>query len=158
MFIYKSSTISIKENNLPKKDIIVFTGEGNRIHKGINLQKKFNTKLLITGVNRSLSKETLLAIFNKNGKIENKKIVLDYKAMNTKQNVQESIKWLESINSNNFILITNNYHILRSLKEFKKLNNNITIHPHTTKTKLHYIKKLKKYIEEYMKYLISYFL
>ena len=146
--------------------IIVLTGGGLRLEKGFELlAQKQAKKMFISGVEEGI---TLNNLFNNkeyrefNGKFSNEEITLGYKAHSTVGNAIEATNWIKQQNINSIILVTGNYHIPRSLHEFKKLNPTLTIISEPVFPKkfennrwwLHY-DSLRLVVSEYNKYLAS---
>lgn len=115
--------------------IIVLTGGSNRIEAGIKILSGNNKlKLLITGVGENASLDDLSRV-SKDIDIENIKhlipnITLGYKAQSTLENVMEAKEWLEKNYFKEFILITSNYHMPRSLAEFQAALRDAKIYPY----------------------------
>lgn len=129
LFANKINNYSIDHQSLTDA-IVVLTGGRNRIAVGVELlENNFSDKLFISGVSKNVKLEDLEEKIEK--KINKKdKIEIGYKASNTIENAQEVSDWIEENKINSIRLVTSNYHILRSLEEFKALNNNIKIVPH----------------------------
>lgn len=115
---------------LPTADaIIVLTGGQKRVGAGFQLLKhKKSAKLFITGVgDRVRSLEEFSEHFGKLSAKDKEKIELGWEAESTKENAIEAEKWIAKNNISSIILVTANYHTLRSLMEFKKTLPNIKI-------------------------------
>lgn len=111
--------------------IIVLTGGRNRITEAVKLFNKQQAKyLFISGVAKDV---TLENIKNTQGlKINNtQNIAIGHNADNTVENATETNEWIKKNNIRSIRLVTSNYHIYRSLIEFKNRLNNIEIllHP-----------------------------
>ena len=113
-----------------EKAAIVLTGAKGRIAAGLRLleQGKAET-LLISGVNPNMS----FADLQKHGYVSREKfdccVTLDLDARNTRQNARQSRKWLDEKNLDSFTLVTSDYHMPRSILEFKSLMPEKTIRP-----------------------------
>ena len=129
LFANRINSYSIDNNTLTDA-IVVLTGGRNRIAVGVELlENSFSDKLFISGVSKNVKLEDLEEKINK--KINKKdKIEIGYKASNTIENAKEVLDWISENNINSIRLVTSNYHILRSLEEFKAHDNNVTIIPH----------------------------
>ena len=122
LFANKINSYGIDNNSLTDA-IVVLTGGRNRIAVGVELlENSFSDKLFISGVSKNVKLEDLEKKINK--------IEIGYKASNTIENAREVLDWIVANNINSIRLVTSNYHILRSLEEFKAHNNNVTIIPH----------------------------
>ncbi len=110
--------------------IIALTGGRNRITEAVKLleQGKAN-KLFISGVAKDIS---LQHIFNTQH-IDSPDIPLieiGHKAFNTIGNARETKEWVEKNHIKSIRLVTSNYHLLRSLIEFREQNPELKIIPH----------------------------
>ena len=100
--------------------IVVLTGNTNRIVKGYELlQTKHSKKMFISGVKNNLFECC---------------VYLGKNAKDTRSNAIEVFKWMKSRNLNSAVLITSDYHMPRSILEFKKSNNHIKIDYYPVKT------------------------
>ncbi len=118
------------ENKLPNNfrcdNVIVLTGDKDRIKLAMNSIYKFKAKnLFISGVYKTT---TLMDIF-KNQDIGDVSIILGYKAKNTYGNAREIREIAEDLGINEAIIVTSDYHMIRSLYEIKKENPNLKIYP-----------------------------
>lgn len=119
--------------------IVVLTGNTNRIVKGYELlQSKHSKKMFISGVNPIVEKKDIKSIFQNN---DNKKnnlfdccVFLGKNAKDTRSNAIEVFKWMKSQKLNSAVLITSDFHMPRSILEFKKSNNHIKIDYYPVKT------------------------
>lgn len=95
--------------------IVVLTGEGNRIAKAIGLLKeKQGHRLLISGVNRDIKRQTLQNSLGVGDRIFNCCIDLDYLALDTKGNAVNTKYWADFHDFRSLIIVTSDYHIPRS--------------------------------------------
>ncbi len=113
--------------------IIMLTGGSDRFLKAVSLLSthyKNGTKLFVSGVGASVKITELYHTINlpkdeKNPPADiellKERTELGYKAKDTKGNAIEAKEWVEKNNINSFFLVTSNYHMARSLLEFKKL-------------------------------------
>lgn len=112
--------------------IVVLTGGQNRIQTGLELlRKKQAKKLFISGVYNGLNMIDLFA--NQKDQLQELSccIVIDYKAQNTLGNAREAAKWIRDENFQSLRLVTSNYHMARSLVEFKRQLPETVIIPHS---------------------------
>lgn len=120
----------VEMESLHKADaIIVLTGGSKRIGAGFQLLKSQKAeKLFITGVgDRVKSLHEFSEHFGKLSNKDKEKIELGWEAESTKENAIEAEKWIVKNKVGSIILVTANYHSLRSLMEFKKTLPNIQI-------------------------------
>lgn len=107
--------------------IVVLTGGAHRINTAFSMLLKGNAShLFISGVYEGNSLEVLVSASSLNDKDKNNIrhhccITLDYEAHTTVQNAMESIKWLTKHHFKNVIIVTSDYHILRTELLFQHL-------------------------------------
>ena len=145
-----------KDYDYDNSNIVVFTGEGNRIKEGLFLSNKLHSKILISGVNSHISKKIILNVFYNNNYFDNNNIFLDYKSKNTIENAIQTVKWIEKNKLKKIVLVTNYYHMLRSVKNIKLLNKDIQIYKHPVKSKRSFLKLFQIYLKEYFKFLFMF--
>lgn len=126
--------------------IAVFTGSHKRIEEGVKLLKKgYAKKLLISGVNANVSYLNLKIPF---ALIKN--VDIGYKAFNTKGNAIETAIWSKNNNIKTIRIVTDKYHMKRSMLEFKKHFKNILVLPYPIEKKplscFYIIKEFHKYL------------
>jgi uncharacterized SAM-binding protein YcdF (DUF218 family) len=130
-------------NNIPNKiddpetvtdGIVILTGGSNRLDAGIKLLfEQKGKKLFVSGVGKETNLASLLIL---SGSLPNniaeltEKIELGYDATNTRQNAEETARWVKENNYKSIRLVTSNYHIYRSLIEFKKQMPDVNIIPY----------------------------
>lgn len=110
--------------------IIALTGGRNRIIEATKLLNDGKAdKMFISGVAK---KASLKAIQKRNGlATENsREIALGKKATNTIENAIETKAWLEQNHVQSIRLVTSNYHLPRSIMEFKAQNPDLKIIAH----------------------------
>ncbi|MCL6229152.1 YdcF family protein [Bartonella bilalgolemii] len=117
----------IPPHPLPKVDaIIVLTGGKNRIETGLELlQKKLGSRLLISGVNTTTHPHKLVRIMNINPRLFSCCVDIDHQAVNTQGNAKESAHWINKHRYKTLYIVTHDYHMIRSLLEFKYLMPNV---------------------------------
>lgn len=136
-----SDTKEIAKNDHIDKNIdaiIVLTGGSGRIRTGLEILSQGRVqKMFISGVGKDADKNSLLVT---SGKLPDNidslidKIELGRDATNTKGNAIESKKWIKSNNIKNIILVTSDFHLLRSLYQFKKTIPDVNIIPSAVAT------------------------
>ncbi|MCE3233035.1 MAG: YdcF family protein [Rickettsiaceae bacterium] len=154
------------DDTLATDGIVILTGGTNRLDAGIKLlnEKKAN-KLLISGVGKEANLASLLIL---SGNLPDNiaqltdSIQLGYEAKNTKQNAEEAARWVRENNFQSIRLVTSNYHINRSMAEFKKQLPDVKIIPYSVTPNNFELKQwwksgsMKKLLVlEYNKYLLS---
>ena len=111
--------------------IIALTGGRNRIAEAVKLlEKGMADRLFISGVDKSISLENIqnpqhLDLTRK------MKIDVGHNASNTIENAKETAQWIKQNNIKSIRLVTSNYHVSRSLIEFREHNPDLEIilHP-----------------------------
>ncbi len=99
--------------------IVVFTGDRGRISKALELSKKFlSSKVLISGVYYRNNLQRILKYNSDKTERFNEHysriIDLDFEALNTYQNVDETLKYLnKDKNLKNILIISSDYHLPR---------------------------------------------
>lgn len=111
--------------------IIVLTGGKNRISSAYHLlEKKISKKLFISGVHKKIDKDTLRQEIHAQKKFFSCCVDLGNSATNTLQNAIESARWIKNHGYKKIYLVTSDYHMPRSLLEFKTLIPNVTFIPY----------------------------
>ncbi len=111
--------------------IVVLTGGQSRIEAALTLlERNKGERLLISGVNSGTSKATLRNALNADRGLFECCVDIGYEAQDTVGNAAETIKWLRDHKYRNVILVTNNYHMARSLLELQRLDPRLTIEPY----------------------------
>jgi len=101
--------------------IIVLTGGSSRIAAGLDLLAQGRAhKLLISGVKPGVSLQTVINASGYKGKVMIDKISLDTQAKSTVGNAQGAANWIQKNNIHSFLIVTANYHMRRSLLEFRQ--------------------------------------
>lgn len=102
----------------PADAIIVLTGGQSRIQAAVDLLKnKRGKRLLISGVHPATNEKSLQRATHADQSLFDCCIDLDRSALNTIGNATESERWIRTNNYRRVILVTNNYHIPRSVLE-----------------------------------------
>ena len=142
--------------------IVVLTGGRHRLAEAIRLLNEgMSDKLFISGVQKNIS---LRDLEKKNAikAFAGDKITLDKVATNTFENARETSLWIEKQNIRSIRLVTSNYHILRSVVEFRRWNKNVKIilHPvYSEKISASWWKSIDSFwflAQEYNKFLVAY--
>lgn len=117
---------------LAKADaIIVLTGGQSRIDTAVDLLKSGKGKrLLISGVNPIARPEDLRRATGAEKSLFSCCVDIDHAALDTIGNAEESAKWMHANAFSSAILVTNNYHMPRSLLEMRRLGGDIEFEPY----------------------------
>lgn len=131
-FSYAASIPRVVEDTDRQTDaIVVLTGGSLRLEVGLRLlQAGLAERLLVSGVNPEVSREALLRLLPEWTEALNARIDIDYAANNTVGNAAETAIWLREREYRSLRLVTANYHLRRSLLEFRDAMPGIDIVPH----------------------------
>jgi len=115
----------------PADGIVVLTGGQSRIDTGMDLLKAGKAKrLLISGVNPIARVDDLRLATGSDRALFNCCVDIDRVALNTVGNAQESAKWVSANTYGSIIVVTNNYHMPRSLLEMRRILPNADLQPY----------------------------
>ncbi|WP_170984222.1 YdcF family protein [Rhodoligotrophos defluvii] len=120
----------------PRADgIVVLTGGAARISEALKLLHNGRAKrLLITGVNVATSREALRSQLDADKALFSCCVDLGREAVNTEGNAAEAAEWVREQNFASVILVTSNYHMPRSLIEFRRYLPDVTVIPYPVTT------------------------
>lgn len=111
--------------------IIVLTGGLYRLDAGVDLLNAGKgERLLISGVNPRAGRDDLRLATNGDRRLFSCCVDIDHAALDTIGNAEESGKWMEAHHYNSVILVTNNYHMPRSLLEMRRILHDVDIQPY----------------------------
>ena len=112
------SSLATPRNPGPADAIIVVTGGKSRLEAAVDLLKSGKgSRLLISGVHPAAGLDDLRAVTGGDRRLFNCCVDIDHEALDTIGNAQESAKWLKDHKYGRAILVTNNYHMPRSMAE-----------------------------------------
>jgi uncharacterized SAM-binding protein YcdF (DUF218 family) len=130
------SQIPVRANAEPAitDGIVVLTGGELRVDYGIELLAQGKgKKLLISGVGKGVTLDDLYAKTKQSKWIpyftDHYYITLGHEATNTMENALEAKSWIENEHFKSIRLVTANYHMPRSLYEFRSIMPDIEILP-----------------------------
>src|SRR5690606_38463816 len=125
------SHLATPENPEKADAIIVLTGGTARLDAAMNLlETGKGQRLLISGVHPSATRRQLQIATGGDKALFLCCIDIDHAALDTIGNAEESAKWVESHAYDTVILVTNNYHMPRSLLEMGRLLGNARLEPY----------------------------
>lgn len=121
VFLEKIPRDQAPADNGPKADaIVVLTGGGGRLEMGLRLLDRGNAaKLFISGVDPGVDKTVLLQNKAIDAATLDCCIALGHSANDTFGNATETARWMASEGFASLYLVTANYHMPRSLVEFR---------------------------------------
>ena len=109
--------------------IVVFTGGAMRIEKAVKLlQDGFGTRLLISGVNPTTSRGSLIKRTGIQPQLFD--CCIDIRAVDTKGNAVEVQKWVEDHGYQSLLVVTSTHHMPRSLLETRRRLRRVKLIPH----------------------------
>jgi uncharacterized SAM-binding protein YcdF (DUF218 family) len=121
----------VEDAETPTDAIVVLTGGSERLTTGLSLlAEKKARKLLVSGVYRGVDVAELLRLSRQTPDEVECCIVLGYAADNTTGNASETAEWMASEGFSSLRLVTANYHMRRSLAEFRHAMPGVTLVPH----------------------------
>lgn len=125
------SRLTTPENPPNADAIIVLTGGQSRIDAALGLLKSGKGKrLLISGVNPVTDRKSLQAATGGDQGLFSCCVDIDYAALDTIGNAEESAKWVRDHAYEHIILVTNNYHMPRSLLEMGRYLESSVLEPY----------------------------
>jgi uncharacterized SAM-binding protein YcdF (DUF218 family) len=111
--------------------IIVLTGGQSRLGAAIDLLKAGKGKrLLISGVNPHAGRRALREVTGGDKQLFRCCVDIDHVALDTVGNAEQSAKWVAAHDYGRVILVTNNYHMPRSLLEMHRLLPDASVEPY----------------------------
>ncbi|MCC9620781.1 YdcF family protein [Thalassospira sp. MA62] len=111
--------------------IVVLTGGSERLSEGRRLLTRgLADKLFISGVYRGVEVDELLSVGKSDPRLISCCVVLGHVAENTRGNAIETAVWMYEQRYHSLRIVTANYHMPRSLLEFKSLMPDIDIVAH----------------------------
>jgi uncharacterized SAM-binding protein YcdF (DUF218 family) len=124
----------VREPDRPVDAIVVLTGGDVRLAEGfVLLDRGLAKKLLISGVSSGVQMTDLLPTLNgipaPSETVLECCVTLGYDARSTEGNARESLRWLTENGFHSIRLVTANYHMNRSLLEFRRVMPSIEIIP-----------------------------
>jgi len=111
--------------------IVVLTGGTGRLEMGLRLlEKKYATRLFVSGVAHGVDVAALLRVARRTPKELECCISVGYRADDTAGNAEETAGWVKENGFKSIRLVTANYHMPRSLIEFRRAMPSVVIVPH----------------------------
>jgi uncharacterized SAM-binding protein YcdF (DUF218 family) len=146
----------------PKADAIVaLTGGYQRIDQAVQLLAQgAGERLLISGVNPATSVGHIRSFTRSRDEIFQCCVDIGYDARNTEGNASETVQWIRAHGYRRVILVTNNYHMPRSLAEIRRLDSDTDFMPYPVEKRLTLSDiaanplLLRTLASEYVKYLL----
>jgi len=131
LFATHVSRMATPKNPAQADAIIVLTGGQARLDAAVGLLKSGKGgRLLISGVHPSTTRKTLQAATGGDKALFSCCVDIDRDALDTIGNAEESAKWVRNHAYGRVILVTNNYHMPRSLLEVGRLIGEAQLEPY----------------------------
>jgi len=119
------------QSNRTTDAVVVLTGGSLRPGAGLALLAQGSAgKLFVSGVHRGVDVKELLRISRHSPESLDCCIALGYTADNTRGNARETAAWMMQERFRSLRLVTANYHMPRSLQEFRAVMPELSIVPH----------------------------
>lgn len=111
--------------------VVVLTGGELRVREGLRLfENGAGRRLLISGVNRSTSRDDLRRLTGVAPLLFNCCVDIDYVAHDTIGNAAETRNWLRTWGFRRLVVVTSNYHMPRTLMELRRALPDTELVPH----------------------------
>jgi uncharacterized SAM-binding protein YcdF (DUF218 family) len=111
--------------------IVVLTGGYSRIEGALDLLKnRRGERLFISGVHPTTNRSQLQRVTGGDATLFECCVDIDRSAMDTVGNAAESVKWAHSNRYRRVIVVTNNYHIPRTMVELRRVSQDIEFIPY----------------------------
>lgn len=111
--------------------IVVLTGSPGRVQAGLDsLARGKGRRLLISGVNRELARETILNAIGGAASAQGCCIDLGREARDTHGNAIEAAEWAGQHGFRSLLVVTADYHLPRALIEFGREMENVALFAH----------------------------
>jgi uncharacterized SAM-binding protein YcdF (DUF218 family) len=142
----------------PADGIVALTGDNGRLIPAVELlEKNKGARLLITGVYPKTTKEKLKTL-TQGGERFDCCADLGFEATSTRGNAREAASWVNAHRYKSLIVVTADYHMPRSLLEFRAAMPDVRMEPYAVAddarpTLLH---AWRRWSEEYGKYIAAY--
>ena len=129
LFAYHVAQLEAPSSLHEADGIVALTGGQSRIDAALDLLKAGKGKrLLISGVNPAARVDDLRTATGSERSLFSCCVDIDRVALNTVGNAQESAKWMNSNTYGSLIVVTNNYHMPRSLLEMRRILPHAELH------------------------------
>jgi uncharacterized SAM-binding protein YcdF (DUF218 family) len=143
--------------------VVVLTGASSaRIDAAVKLLEADKGKrLLVSGVNREVTREQLRQVTRGVGRLYDCCVDLGFRAENTRGNARETASWTRYYKFHTLIVVTADYHMPRSLLELHAELPDVTLHPYPVETDTVNVRAwwkrggdARRLMVEYTKYLV----
>ncbi len=120
-----------QEGETNPQAIVILTGGNGRLQAGFDLlARKGADGLLISGVDPGVDPESLLSVSGIDARLWRDQISVGYQARDTIGNAEETAAWIKGRGLRSVHLVTENYHLPRSLRIFRRVMPDLEIIPY----------------------------
>jgi uncharacterized SAM-binding protein YcdF (DUF218 family) len=131
LFADRVTTLEAPDLTQPADGIIVLTGGYSRIEGALDLLKNGRgERLFISGVHPTTNRSELQRVTGGDATLFECCVDIDRSALDTVGNAAESVKWAHSNQYKRVIVVTNNYHIPRTMVELRRVSQDIEFIPY----------------------------
>lgn len=143
--------------------IVVFTGGFARLEPAVAfLKNKSGARLLISGVNRSTGDKLLQNVLDIDEDLYQCCVDIDQDAMDTIGNALGTAHWVQAKGYDRIIIVTNDYHMPRSLTELRRAMPDVELLPYAVRndvskehTTMETLNGYRVLVSEYAKYVAT---
>lgn len=124
-FLYFADTVTAlaPPGDIKADAIVVLTGGSQRLNQAIDLLGRgAGERLLISGVHPSTTPQQIRRLTNSPNGIFKCCVDIGYDALDTIGNAAETVGWIRSHGYKRVLVVTNNYHMPRSLIELRRMD------------------------------------
>lgn len=134
--VFYQNVASLAPPDNPKADaIVVLTGGYQRIDQAVELLSKgAGERLLISGVNPATTGNHIRLLTRSSNDLFECCVDIGHEALDTTGNATETARWIRSRGYKSIILVTNNYHMPRSLAELERTDHGTDFIPYPVET------------------------
>jgi uncharacterized SAM-binding protein YcdF (DUF218 family) len=161
-FWQRSHGLALMPASKPVGDgIVVLTGGPERISTGVRLlQENAGQRLLITGVHPQTTASQIRLITGTERDLFRCCIDLDKAATDTRGNAAETRRWAMNNNFSKLVIVTSDYHMLRTLMEFSRAMPAVELAAHPVegsdgRDPWSSLASARLWFSEYVKYLLA---
>lgn len=163
VFLDRVHDLAANRDPMRADGIVVLTGGHNRLETASALMKNGKaSRLLVSGVNTDLGREELQGALNLDKALFDCCVDIDYVALDTVGNAEQGHEWAKRNGYTSLIVVTNDYHMPRSLVEMHRINDQLEIIPHSVinppepgETIGRKLDRHRVLTQEYAKYILS---
>lgn len=127
----ESIPASVEDPETRTEAVVVLTGGAGRLRAGIDLLARGKAdKLFVSGVYHGVDVQQILRLVRRQGQALDCCVTLGHRADDTRGNAEETAAWMTDEQFTSLRLVTSNYHMRRSLLEFRRAMPGVRMIPH----------------------------